>query len=625
MDEQRRLELTAAAFEQLPYVISVFDAERLELLATTDDSRSIVGHHRDDRPLEEWSDVLGQQVVERLHQARSGAAHGPAESRFEVSRSDGGSVEVYLDFTVTPVRDSDGEVVALMGSGHDVTPRVRGRDTLASGSAGSATPGLDASDLLAQLHDAVLPKGLPVPQGVELAARYLLAEDYAGAGGDWFDAIPLADGRVVVVVGDVVGHGVEASVTMGELKTLFEEKVREDGDVVAALELLDARAMRTRGARATTLCVAVVDPRSRELVYCTAGHPPPVLVTADGAASYLPTTGAGPLCSGQGFPVERRQLDEGDLLLLYSDGLVERPRRTPAQATVELLQVAEATVRGAAPGGDGSAEHLVERVSRQTLELVTGLSGYVDDITLLALQLVPPTSPLELTVAAVPDAVRAVRADLGDWLGRLRVTELDRVAVQHAVGELVSNAVQHAYESSDTTNSVDVTVTLAVDGQVEVVVTDQGRWREPAMGEGGRGLALARGFLDGLDVERDPTGTRVRGSCRLSHPASILRGVGTAVVEPRMDTMGLGVDDDVLHLAGSLDARSAEELSYACARASRGGTRAITINLAEIVLLSSAAVQALYDATAAGPVELVAPMGSPAQHVLDLVHLPYRT
>lgn len=623
MDEQRRLELTAAAFAQLPYVISVFDAERMQLLAMTDEGRAIVGDWPDDLPLAEWNDVLGDQLVARFEEARSGAAYGPSEWRFELTGSSGERVEVYVDFTVTPVRDVQGDVVAIVGSGQDVSARVRERAANAAHSADLEERIDLASDVLAQLHDSVLPKGLPVPQGVELAARYLLAEDYAGAGGDWFDAIPLPDGRVAVVVGDVVGHGIEASVTMGELKTLFEERIRWDGDLVAALELLEARAGRAHGARSTTLCVCVVDTRTGELVYCTAGHPPPVLVAADGSATYLPTTGAGPLCSGLGFEVGRRQLAEEDLLLLYTDGLVERPRRSPGRATVELLQVAEAATRG--DGTADSDEQTVERVTRQTLESLTGRTGYSDDITLLALQLVPPVAPLELTVAAVPDAVRTVRADLGEWLARLRVTELDLVAVQHAVGELVSNVVQHAYGSVGATDPVSVGVELTADGFLELAVADRGQWREPAVNAGGRGLALARGFLDSLDVDRGPAGTTVRGSCRLSHPASILRGTTTAPSEPRANAMGLGIDDDVLHLAGSLDVLSAEELRHACTRASRGGTRPITINLTEIDLLSSAGVQALFDARSSGPVELVAPMGSAAQHVLDLVHLPYRT
>ena len=476
------------------------------------------------------------------------------------------------------------------------------------------------AEILADLHDAMLPKGLPVPQRGEIAARYLVAEDYTGAGGDWFDAIALPDGRVVLVVGDVVGHGIAASVVMNELKTLFEERVRVDGDVPAALALLDGRATRTAEARSATLCAAVLDTATGELTYTTAGHPPPVLVSG-GSASFLRTTGAGPLGSGQGFPAGRQVLTEGDVLLLYSDGLVERPGRAPTQSTVELLRAAERCVGRV----DGDEEQLVERLSRRVLESLTRVSGYADDITLLALQLVPPTPPLELHLAAVPDAVRTSRTELNAWLGSLRVSDLDRTAILHAAGELVSNVVAHAYRSVDVANPVDVEARLTPGGLVELTVQDRGCWRRAENGEGGRGLALASGFLDELAIEHDDTGTRARGSTRVSHPAVLMRGTASPDMEPRANIAGLGIDDDVLHVAGSLDLRTAEELRHACARASRGGTRPVTINLSEVDLLSSAAVQALFDSRAAGPIEVVAPMGSPAQHVLDLVHLPYRS
>lgn len=475
------------------------------------------------------------------------------------------------------------------------------------------------SGLITELQDAVLPKGLPLPQRVEVAAHYLLAEDDARAGGDWFDVVPLADGRVVIVVGDVVGNGVGASVVMAELKVLFEERVRVDGDLGAALQLLDERAGRVVEARSTTLCACILDTTTGELTYCTAGHPPPILVTADGDGTYLPASGAGPLRSGLGFPTAQARLAEGDLLLLYSDGLVERPGRSASRSTVELLRVAEETVRAvAAPG-----QPVVDQVSRRVLELLPRISGYADDITLLALQVVPQVAPLRLRLPAIPDAVRTVRADVGDWLGALRIGALDRTAVQHAMGELVSNVVQHAYAEVDVSNPVEVTIGLAPDGTVELCVADEGRWRPATETTGGRGLAIVAGFLDEFTLEQDDTGTRACGRYRVTHPATLLRGTSTGPRQPQVAPFDLVIEDDVLRVAGELDVRDSEHLRHACARASRGGTRAVTVDLTDVDLLCSAAVQAIYDARSAGPVSLLAPMGSPAQHVLDLVRLSH--
>src|SRR6478735_10461376 len=114
------------------------------------------------------------------------------------------------------------------------------------------------TDPVGAVQDAMLPSGLPMPQGVALAARYFLAE--TDAGGDWFDAIALDDGRLVVSVGDVAGCGVEAAMLSGELRAVFDDRVRDEGDLNAGLEALDSRARRSPEARATTVCVAVLDP-----------------------------------------------------------------------------------------------------------------------------------------------------------------------------------------------------------------------------------------------------------------------------------------------------------------------------------------------------------------------------
>lgn len=471
------------------------------------------------------------------------------------------------------------------------------------------------TDDVARVHDAVLPKGLPVPQRVEMAARYLLAGD-GSAGGDWFDAIPLPDGRVAVVVGDVVGHGIEASVVMGELKALFEESVRADGDLVAALELLDRRAARVAEARAATVCAGVFDPASAELTHCTAGHPPPVLLARSGETAYLPATGAGALGSGPPFATATRFLAEGDLVLLYSDGLIERPGRSQGQNTVELLRVADEVFRGA-------GERTTERVVRQTVDALTGLSGYADDISVLALQPVALVDPLDLELAALPDSVRTVRADVDDWLGRLRISAIDRTAVQHAVAELVSNVVEHAYPEVDVRNPVRVGLSLSPDGVVDVLVSDDGTWRAPAVDAVGRGLSMADGFLDELRVEHGDGGTRVRGRHRVSRPAALLRGV-SSVPAARARSGGITSSGGVVRVTGAVDLRSADELRRAIGRGSLGGTRPVTVDLTDVDLLCSAGVQVLYDVHDPGRDTLIAPMGSPAQHVLDLVGLPYR-
>ena len=605
-------DLVAAAFERAPQALALVDAEDFTVVAMNAAARGLVGSGPIGRSVAEWPGPVGRQLVAQLEDVRaSGGTFRAHEWRVAWPDRDGTPVEHYVDLTVTPLLDGAGRPWSLLGSVTDVT------DAVASRRGNARVPSRADGAVVAELQDAVLPAGLPVPQGAQLAARYLLAQDDVGAGSDWFDAVPLPRGGVVLAVGDVVGHGIGASVLMGELKALFAEVVRSDGDLVAALAALDDRVERSPEARATTLCAARFDPSSATLEYVTAGHPPPVLVPANGEPTYLPPSGAGPLASGLPVRAARRRLELGDVVLIYSDGLVERPGRSLSQNTVDLLRLAAEACRTARD------EPAVDRVCRLVPELLTRPSGYRDDIALLALQVVTEVPPLRLRLPAVPETVRSVRAELDRWVAGLGVGGLDRTALQHAAGELVTNAVEHAYRAPSAEDDVTVDVRLTPDGVVEVEVRDAGSWREPRAGERGRGLSMARGFLDDLVIEHDESGTRARGRYRVTRPVPLLRGASTTAAPGHRPRGRVTVEEDVLHLTGPVDHESAEELRVALARASLGGVRAITVELAGAELLSSAAVQALYDARAAGPVGLVAPLGSPAQHVLDQVGLPY--
>jgi serine phosphatase RsbU (regulator of sigma subunit)/anti-sigma regulatory factor (Ser/Thr protein kinase)/anti-anti-sigma regulatory factor len=629
VDATELQEVLVASLDQLPLLIAVTEGADQRLVMTSAAVREAMGDRPLGEPIASWTELLGQQLIERYDEVwRTGRPYAAKGWRLELVGPDGEPFELIADFTLTPVRDVDGAVRAIISCGHDVTEVVREQQGSAA-RAGAGRRRADAAEVVVSVQDAMLPTGLPVLPGAELAARYLLAEDEAGAGGDWFDAIPLPDGRLAVVVGDVVGHGVEASVAMGELKTVFDEALRRTGDALLALEALEARARRVPEARAATVCVCVVDHVAGELSYCTAGHPPPVVITAAGEAAYLPLSGAGPLGSGLPFRTARHPLGVGDVLLLYSDGLVERPGRTQVQNTVELLQVASSAFRGAGPVSSTAAEPVVERVCRQTLELLTRISGYSDDITLLALQVVAPVEPLVLRLPALPDAVRTARADLDQWLDRLWVGVVDSTAMRHAIGELVGNAVDHAYGSVDVRNPVTVMASLDSDGILELSVGDHGSWHEPESSEEpsehGHGLAMVRGFVDDLHLEHDASGTTARVRHRLSHPAEMLRGrsTGAGGGGATDDGLVLTVADATVTLSGSVDREGATLLERALLSSSRGGARPVVVDLSAVTLLTSAGVRVLADARSAGEVLLLAPNGSPAQHVLDLVQLPY--
>jgi hypothetical protein len=160
-----------------------------------------------------------------------------------------------------------------------------------------------------------------------VAARYLPAVGSLAVGGDWYDVVDLDDHRRAMVVGDCVGHGLEAATVMAQLRSAARAMLLEGRAPSAVLSGLDVFAASIPGAFCTTVMCAVFDRAADELVYARAGHPPALVVDATGAVTWL-SDGAGPPLAVDP-QVERsdgRRVggDRRELLVLYSDGLIER-------------------------------------------------------------------------------------------------------------------------------------------------------------------------------------------------------------------------------------------------------------------------------------------------------------
>ncbi|MFD9099211.1 SpoIIE family protein phosphatase [Streptomyces collinus] len=184
-----------------------------------------------------------------------------------------------------------------------------------------------------ELQHSLLPQQLPTLRAVEAAACYVPASAHTGLGSAWYDVIPLSGARVALVVGDAAGHGLQAAVTMGRLRTAVQTLADLDlspDEVLAHLDrqagpVHDEHGNQLAGHAAGTTCLyAVFDPVSRQCVVAKAGHPPPVLVSGSGTVDLLKLPDAPALGAG-GTPFESSEvaLSDGDLLVLYSAGLVQ--------------------------------------------------------------------------------------------------------------------------------------------------------------------------------------------------------------------------------------------------------------------------------------------------------------
>jgi anti-anti-sigma factor len=490
----------------------------------------------------------------------------------------------------------------------------------------------DRRGIVAELQEALLPTALPVLPRARIAARYLVAGQEQAAGGDWFDAIPLNGGAVALVVGDVVGHGLSASAAMGQLRAVLAELLAAEDDLGQVLRRTDAFAARMPSLRAATLVLMVLDPVAGTLRYTTCGHPPPLVIGVDGRARYLEGTGTGPLGTGSPPVLASSALAPGELVLLYSDGLVERPDRTIAEGMGELAVVA---ADAAANGADRGA---AERVCQLSVEVLTR-TGHTDDITALAAQWLPnPVPPLQLSLPSARLSLTTARDAFADWLSRLDAAADDWEALHLAMVEVVTNAIEHAYPR-EAPGTIELDAILGSDGSVTCLITDHGTWRppDPADADRGHGLMVAGHVVDKLLVSHPAAGgTTVTLRHRLRRPAVLASGhQGEHAAYPAeppftVDTSIAAGSTARALVGGPVDISTADLLARRLLSVSRGGTVPLVADLTGVTQLASAGVRVLYEVseqlTGHGQeLTLVTVRGSTAHLVLDLVRLDHVT
>ncbi len=361
--------------------------------------------------------------------------------------------------------------------------------------------------LVELLQRSLLPQELPSVPRLELAARYRPSVEATAVGGDWYDVLRLPDGGVALVIGDVVGHGVQAATVMGELRNGLRAYILEGHGPAAALARLDGLVEATHGARMiATVLVLLIDPAGRRLRFASAGHLPPLLVGDGGGAAFL----AGGLVAPLGM-VGRTAVEEaiepigpGETILLFTDGLVERRD--------ESLDHGLSRLRAAAGRHTGERlEPFCDRILREA-----GVDGTElrDDVALVAVRLLGSRSDqLSLRLPAEPKALRGMRRELAGWLRSLGASQLVIEDLTLAASEAAANAVEHAYGPGDHEFDLDADHTAGV---VRIEVRDSGGWR-PARGQlRGTGLKLIRQLADETVVHRSARGTCVEMTRRLT-------------------------------------------------------------------------------------------------------------
>ncbi|MEU1623473.1 PAS domain S-box protein [Streptomyces sp. NPDC005722] len=428
-------------------------------------------------------------------------ARGERVEHFEMLRVTSNGRLLDVDVTLWPIRGRDGAIVGACSIVRDIADLRRAEEEL--------------TELYRQQRHIALTlqrslMGSPAePPGMRTASRYFPATQGAGVGGDWFDLIPLGGGQVGVLIGDVMGRGLEAAAVMGQLRSAARALAKTGIPPRQLMQALDAFVTDLPD-QLVTCCYLVVDPDAGEVTVCSAGHLPVLLVDPGPGAAVreLPAPISVPLGVGE---VPHQQVclpvPAGSTLVLYTDGLVETPR-SDIDEQLRRLGAELRTSFARSPGLEEAADMVLA-------SLRPDADGHADDVTLLLARL--PEAPLAATsmeVTAVPSAVAEGRGFVRETLAQWGCAGVADAACLLA-SEVLTNAVRHAQGP--------LRLRLhRTEREITVEVTDHSTHipqRRPAeLGdESGRGLLLVEALAAGWGTRPSSDGKTVWFTLRLAH------------------------------------------------------------------------------------------------------------
>ncbi|MEU4098850.1 SpoIIE family protein phosphatase [Streptomyces sp. NPDC026673] len=357
-----------------------------------------------------------------------------------------------------------------------------------------------------ELQSALLPQELPDLPSCTLAARYLPTEQGADVGGDWYDVIPLSAGRVALVIGDVMGHGLSEAVTMGRLRTAVhtlaglelppDEIMGHLNDIVGGL-----------GADSYATCLYVLyDSTTGTCSVTRAGHPPPAIVHPDGSVRFPKAAPNPPLgAAEQPFETVELQVPRESLLVLFTDGLVESSEREIDQGLADLARL----LLGSADGRELNA--LCDSLIAGLLPVGRTTS---DDIALLVARVHTLASD-RMASWVLPEDPRAAGMARGHVREQLSAWGLDELTptTELLASELVGNVIRHGRGP--------MTLRLLRDIDLVCEVSDESLTmprirRASETDEGGRGLQLVASLSQRWGTRYTPNGKCIWTAQQLS-------------------------------------------------------------------------------------------------------------
>ncbi|HWG73623.1 MAG TPA: SpoIIE family protein phosphatase [Acidimicrobiales bacterium] len=364
---------------------------------------------------------------------RAARRAGPLESEVRVVGDDGRTAVVELRGEVFSV---DGFPSRLIGSVQDVTERRQTDASIDAESLASLVARREHGIAL-QLQASLLPEREFDSEGLVIASYYRAGAHGLDVGGDWYDVIELGAGRTALVIGDVMGRGVQAAAVMGQVRVAVRAYSRLDLPPADLLELLDSLVSDLDSDQIVTCIYAVFDPADRSLTFANAGHPPPLLVRAGHPVRPISSVTEPPLgVGGQSFREQYAELPDGVQLALYTDGLVERRGDDIDAGIAELCSQLR------------DAPRLTHNAD--LAELVNRLRPPGDDDDDIAMLVVGPSPPSgahghaasgHVEIPFRKEAVAEARRLVVDWLCKWGIGSELRDTIVLITSELASNAI----------------------------------------------------------------------------------------------------------------------------------------------------------------------------------------
>jgi anti-sigma regulatory factor (Ser/Thr protein kinase)/putative methionine-R-sulfoxide reductase with GAF domain len=351
------------------------------------------------------------------------------------------------------------------------------------------------------LQRSLLPRRMPSVFGVAVAARYLPARDEVG--GDWYDVIELPRGLIGVAIGDVVGHGIRAAALMGQLRTALHSYAIQGNGPGRTLELVDRYMQGAAEGAMATAAYAVLDTSTQTVRFANAGHLPPIVTGPDTARLLevppAPPLGAMPYGS---CPEHELTLGREETIVLYTDGLVERPGIPLDDGIDRLLEVIRTSTS-------------VDDACVLAVDQLVPVEGPRDDVAIVAMKNVAIPERLSLRLPARPAVLAEVRQVLRRWLTERGASPEELAEITIAASEACANAVEHAYSPRPEAFELEAS---AENDEITLIVRDRGRWRPPRGINRGRGLGIIAAAMSEVDVRRTADGTEVIMRRRLGEP-----------------------------------------------------------------------------------------------------------